>query len=82
MKKSFFALLAGFQLVAIAFAQESVISGVTGGQQYIAVAAQETVVIAPEFQPPSVALLSISSVSNFEFGCHTINSVVHIAKSI
>jgi hypothetical protein len=40
MKKSFFALLAGFQLVAIAFAQESGISGVTGGQQYIAVAAQ------------------------------------------
>ena len=63
MKKSFFALLAGFQLVAIAFAQESGISGVTGGQQYIAVAAQETAVIAPEFQQPSVALLSISSVS-------------------
>ena len=63
MKKSIFALLAGFQLVAIAFAQESGIFGVTGGQQYIAVAAQETAVVAPEFQPPSVALLSISSVS-------------------
>jgi uncharacterized protein (TIGR02597 family) len=63
MKKFIFALLAGVQLVAIAFAQESGIYEVTGGQQYIAVTAHETAIVAPEFQPPSVALLSISSVS-------------------
>jgi uncharacterized protein (TIGR02597 family) len=63
MKKSILALLVGGQLLSVALAQDSGISSVTGGQQFIAVAAHETAVVAPEFQPPSVALLTISSVS-------------------
>ncbi len=63
MKKSILALFAGAQLLALAIAQDSGISEVTGGQQYLAVAANATQVVAPEFQPPSAAIFSISNVS-------------------
>jgi uncharacterized protein (TIGR02597 family) len=63
MKKSILALFAGAQLLALAIAQDSGISAVTGGQQYLAVAANATQVVAPEFQPPSAAIFSISNVS-------------------
>ena len=61
MKKFILAFIVCSQLAA--FAQHKTrISAVTAGQQYISVGANETVVVAPEFQPPSVALLPISSV--------------------
>ena len=62
MKKSILALLAGVQLVTIALAEDSGISDATGGQQYISIGANAIGIVAPEFQPPSVALFSISSV--------------------
>lgn len=62
MKSFILALIVCSQVAALA-QQKSGISTVTGGQQYISVGANATAVIAPEFQPPSVALFSISSVS-------------------
>lgn len=63
MKKSILALFAGAQLLALAIAQDSGIFEVTGGQQYLAVAANATQVVAPEFQPPSAAIFFVSNVS-------------------
>jgi uncharacterized protein (TIGR02597 family) len=63
MKKSILALFVGAQLLALAIAQDSGIFEVTGGQQYLAVAANATQVVAPEFQPPSAAIFSVLNVS-------------------
>jgi uncharacterized protein (TIGR02597 family) len=63
MKKSILVLFASAQLLALAIAQDSGIFAVTGGQQYLAVAANATQVVAPEFQPPSAAIFSVSNVS-------------------
>jgi uncharacterized protein (TIGR02597 family) len=63
MKKSILSLFAGAQLLSLAIGQDSGISAVTGGQQYLAVAPNATQVVAPEFQPPSAAIFSVSNVS-------------------
>jgi uncharacterized protein (TIGR02597 family) len=63
MKKSILSLFAGAQLLALAIAQDSGVFEVTGGQQYLAVAANATQVVVPEFQPPSAAIFSVSNVS-------------------
>lgn len=75
MKKFIFAFIAWSQLVAFA-QQKSGISSVTTGQQYISVGANATEVVAPEFQPPSVALLPISGVSTSGN-----NTTLHLAGS-
>jgi uncharacterized protein (TIGR02597 family) len=62
MKKLLFALIVCCQVAAFA-QQKSGISTVTAGQQYLSVGANATAVVAPEFQPPSVALFTIASVS-------------------